>query len=65
MSPAREEARGIRKQPTASLLEVVDNLLNKASSSGDVMVGLAGVDLLYLGSRCCVRRGPHHRGARG
>lgn len=33
----------------SSLLDVVDNLLNKGVVlSGDVMVGLAGVDLLYL-----------------
>ena len=33
----------------ASLLDVVDNLLTKGVVlSGDVMVGLAGVDLIYL-----------------
>jgi hypothetical protein len=49
LSPAREEARQILEQADASLLEVVDNLLNKGVVlSGDVMVGLAGVDLIYL-----------------
>lgn len=49
MSPAREEARAVLEQADASLLEVVDNLLNKGVVlSGDVMVGLAGVDLIYL-----------------
>lgn len=49
MSPAREEARAVLEHADASLLEVVDNLLNKGVVlSGDVMVGLAGVDLIYL-----------------
>jgi hypothetical protein len=49
VSPAREEARAVLEQADASLLEVVDNLLNKGVVlSGDVMVGLAGVDLIYL-----------------
>jgi hypothetical protein len=33
----------------ASLLDVVDNLLNKGVVlSGDVVLGLAGVDLIYV-----------------
>lgn len=49
MSPARDEAREILDRADASLLEVVDNLLTKGVVlSGDVMVGLAGVDLIYL-----------------
>lgn len=49
MSPARDPAREILQGADASLLDVVDNLLNKGVVlSGDVMVGLAGVDLLYL-----------------
>ena len=49
MSPGREEACAVLEQADASLLEVVDNLLNKGVVlSGDVMVGLAGVDLIYL-----------------
>jgi hypothetical protein len=49
VSPAREEARDILETADASLLDVVDNLLNKGVVlSGDVVVGLAGVDLLYL-----------------
>jgi hypothetical protein len=39
----------ILEHADASLLEVVDNLLTKGVVlSGDVMVGLAGVDLIYL-----------------
>ena len=49
MSPAREETRELLQSGDASLLDVVDNLLNKGVVlSGDVVVGLAGVDLLYL-----------------
>lgn len=49
MSPAREETRELLQSADASLLDVVDNLLNKGVVlSGDVVVGLAGVDLLYL-----------------
>ena len=49
MSPAREATRAVLEHADASLLEVVDNLLNKGVVlSGDVMVGLAGVDLIYL-----------------
>jgi gas vesicle structural protein len=46
---ARDEAREILDRADASLLDVVDNLLTKGVVlSGDVVVGLAGVDLLYL-----------------
>jgi hypothetical protein len=49
VSPARDPAREILERADASLLEVVDNLLTKGVVlSGDVMVGLAGVDLIYL-----------------
>ena len=49
MSPAREETRELLQSADPSLLDVVDNLLNKGVVlSGDVVVGLAGVDLLYL-----------------
>jgi len=49
VSPAREETRELLQSADASLLDVVDNLLNKGVVlSGDVVVGLAGVDLLYL-----------------
>lgn len=49
MSPARAQTREILESADASLLDVVDNLLNKGVVlSGDVVVGLAGVDLLYL-----------------
>ena len=49
MSAARDQARDILDRADASLLEVVDNLLTKGVVlSGDVMVGLAGVDLVYV-----------------
>ena len=49
MSAARDPAREILDRADASLLEVVDNLLTKGVVlSGDVMVGLAGVDLVYV-----------------
>jgi hypothetical protein len=49
VTPARDEARDILDRADASLLDVVDNLLTKGVVlSGDVVVGLAGVDLIYL-----------------
>jgi hypothetical protein len=49
VTPARDEAREILDRADASLLDVVDNLLTKGVVlSGDVVVGLAGVDLIYL-----------------
>jgi hypothetical protein len=46
---ARDEAREILDRADASLLDVVDNLLTKGVVlSGDVVVGLAGVDLIYV-----------------
>ena len=49
MSAAPDEARAILDRADASLLEVVDNLLTKGVVlSGDVVVGLAGVDLIYI-----------------
>ena len=45
---ARDEAREIMESSDASLLDVVDNLLTKGVVlSGDVVIGLAGVDLIY------------------
>jgi hypothetical protein len=50
MSPsARATARDVLDTTDSSLLELVDNLLNRGVViSGDVMLGLAGVDLVYL-----------------
>jgi hypothetical protein len=46
---ARDEAPQILDGADASLLDVVDNLLTKGVVlSGDVVVGLAGVDLIYV-----------------
>ncbi len=42
-------AAAILDEPGASLLDLVDNLLNRGVVvSGDVVLGLAGVDLVYL-----------------
>ena len=44
----RDEARAIFATTDTSLLEVVDNLLTKGVVlTGDVVLGLAGVDLIY------------------
>ena len=44
----RDDARAIFATSDASLLEVIDNLLTKGVVlSGDVVLGLAGVDLIY------------------
>jgi hypothetical protein len=48
-TPARAEARAILDGADDSLLDLVDNLLNRGVViSGEVMLGLAGVDLVYL-----------------
>jgi hypothetical protein len=47
VSPTAAEARAMVETADASLLDVVDNLLNKGVVlSGDVVLGLAGVDLI-------------------
>jgi hypothetical protein len=49
VTPPRHEARAILERADASLLDVVDNLLTKGVVlSGDVVIGLAGVDLVYV-----------------
>jgi hypothetical protein len=48
-TPARTSAREILDAADDSLLDLVDNLLNRGVVvSGEVMLGLAGVDLVYL-----------------
>ena len=48
-APARPAAREILETSDDSLLDLVDNLLNRGVMiSGEVMLGLAGVDLIYL-----------------
>jgi hypothetical protein len=48
-TPARAAAREILDSADDSLLDLVDNLLNKGVViSGEVLLGLAGVDLIYL-----------------
>ena len=44
----RDDARAIFATSDSSLLDVIDNLLTKGVVvSGDVVLGLAGVDLVY------------------
>lgn len=44
----RDDARAIFATSDSSLLDVIDNLLTKGVVvSGDVVLGLAGVDLIY------------------
>jgi hypothetical protein len=48
-APTRAAAREILESSDDSLLDLVDNLLNRGVViSGEVMLGLAGVDLIYL-----------------
>ena len=47
-SLTRNDARAIFATSDSSLLDVIDNLLTKGVVvSGDVVLGLAGVDLIY------------------
>ena len=44
----RDDARAIFATTDSSLIDVIDNLLTKGVVvSGDVVLGLAGVDLIY------------------
>ena len=48
-TPARAAAREILDSADDSLLDLVDNLLNKGVViTGDVVLGVAQVDLVYL-----------------
>jgi len=48
-TPSRAAAREILETADDSLLDLVDNLLNRGVViSGEVLLGLAGVDLVYL-----------------
>ena len=48
-APTRAGARELLESADDSLLDLVDNLLNRGVViSGEVMLGLAGVDLVYL-----------------
>ena len=72
-----QEAALLAEPEAASLLDLVDNLLNKGVVvTGDVVLGIAGVDLVYLrlsAVLCAIDRvSPHSgralppaRGARG
>jgi hypothetical protein len=42
-------AEHVLDQPQASMLDVLDHLLNKGvMATGDVTLGVAGIDLIYL-----------------
>ena len=48
-TPSRAVARQVLDEADDSLLDLVDNLLNRGVVvSGEVLLGLAGVDLVYL-----------------
>jgi len=48
-APTRAGARELLETTDDSLLDLVDNLLNRGVViSGEVMLGLAGVDLVYV-----------------
>jgi hypothetical protein len=48
-APPRAAAREILETADDSLLDLIDNLLNRGVMiSGEVVLGLAGVDLIYL-----------------
>jgi hypothetical protein len=48
-APTRAAAREILETADDSLLDLIDNLLNRGVMiSGEVVLGLAGVDLIYL-----------------
>lgn len=47
--PVHDETRELLAEADSSLLDLVDNLLNQGVVvSGDVVLGLAGVDLIYV-----------------
>jgi Gas vesicle protein len=48
-SPTRAPADAVLATTDESLLDLIDNLLNRGVViTGEVMLGLAGVDLVYL-----------------
>lgn len=49
MSPRPLDTRALLDEADASLLDLVDNILTKGVIiDGEVILGLAGVDLIYL-----------------
>jgi hypothetical protein len=47
--PSRAEPEAILDRADASLLEIIDHVLNKGVMiQGEVILGVAGVDLVYL-----------------
>ena len=49
MTPRPLDPKGLLEEADASLLDLVDNVLPKGLViDGEIMLGLAGVDLIYL-----------------
>jgi hypothetical protein len=49
MSPTSRRRRALARGDETSLLDLVDNLLNRGVVlDGEVVLGVAGVDLIYL-----------------
>ena len=50
LKPARESvANHVLATPESSVLDLIDSLLNKGvMANGDVTLGVAGIDLIYL-----------------
>lgn len=56
MTPTRTAARELLETGDDSLLDLVDNLLSRGVTiSGEVALGLAGVDLVYLRLQAMLR----------
>lgn len=65
-APPRAARAELLFEPRASLMDLVDNILNKGLIiTGDVVLSLAGVDLVYLrlsALLCAADRAPGLRG---
>jgi hypothetical protein len=49
VSPSPQDERGLIEEADSTLLDIVDNVLTKGVVvTGDVVLSLAGVDLVYL-----------------
>jgi hypothetical protein len=49
MAPSRRDIHHILEEADASLLDLVDHVLNKGVAiDGEIVLGLANVDLVYL-----------------
>jgi hypothetical protein len=55
MTPTRTAARELLETGDDSLLDLVDNLLSRGVTISGEVLGLAGVDLVYLRLRAMLR----------